>query len=210
MIPILAGLVLGFSILLFVENLHKHKRISTEMARKIIHLEAGLILIVWSFLINWQSIVAIEIIFLAVVGVTRWFKFFDSQNGINRITWGEFFFPVGVILAIMLGAPRWVFILAMLHLAVADAAAALIGKKYGKGNSYEVLGQKKSVAGSLAFFAVSLILIIGATIIAPSGMGSIGLVSLLFLPIITTMAENLGVYGSDNLIIPLVVVLLLS
>jgi phytol kinase len=210
MIAVLVGLILLFSIVLLVELLHSRGHISTEMARKTIHLATGLLLVAWSFLVSWHSIVYAEIFLIGAVSATRWLKLFNSQNGVNRITWGEFFFPIGVILAILLKAPRWVFILAILHLAVADAAAALVGKKYGQSTSYKVFGHKKSLVGSAAFFIVSIVLVSATLVIAPAKFSAMNKVSLLLLPIITTFAENFGVYGSDNLLVPLVIVFLLS
>lgn len=210
MIAVILGWGIGLVILLFVERLHKHGHIRLELARKIIHLVSGLILVVWSFFIAWQTIILMEVTFFALAMLTRWFKLFDSQRTVNRISWGEFFFPIGVVLSIFLGAPRWVFILAILHLAVADAAAALVGEKYGRSNSYRVFGQKKSVAGTAAFFVVSMILISATFLMGPSNLTATTKSLLLCLPVLTTIAENLGVYGTDNLIIPLVVVLLLS
>jgi phytol kinase len=210
MITIAFGLLIGFCILLLAEALLKDGKISTELTRKIIHLVSGLILIVWSFYISLEAIIGVEILFMIAAAITRRFGLFGSQKGINRISWGEFFFPTGVILIILLGASRAVFILAVLHLAIADAAAALVGKRYGKGNSYKVLGQKKSIAGSLAFLAVSLILVAATFWIAPSDFVEMNKIALLLLPLVTTLAENLGVYGTDNLLIPLAVLLLLG
>ena len=210
MISVALGLAIGFAILFFVEYVHNKKIIRTEVARKTIHLVSGLILIAWSFYISWEAIIIIEIGFIGAVGASRWLKLFDSQHGINRITWGEFFYPIGVILTILLGAPRWVFILAVLHLCVADAVAAVVGTQYGKSNSYKVFGQKKSLAGSGAFFIVSVLLIAGITLFVPSDVATVSRLPLFLLPVATMLSENLGAFGTDNLLIPLTVVLLLG
>jgi dolichol kinase len=210
MLAIIIGLAAGLSILFLIENAHSRGLVRTEVARKVIHLISGLILVAWSFYISWEAIVFIELAFMASLGVTRWLKLFDSQHGINRLTWGEFFYPIGVILSIYLGAPRWVFILAILHLCVADAAAAVVGTQYGKGNSYKVFGQTKSLAGSIAFFFVSVLLIVGAFVLAPGEITYTSRLMLFVMPLATTLAENLGAFGTDNLLIPLTVVLLLG
>lgn len=210
MLPIALGLAIGFAILFLVEYAHQRKLIRTEVARKAIHLISGLILIAWSFYLSWETIIIIEIGFIGAVGASRWLKLFDSQYGINRITWGEFFYPLGVILTIALGAPRWVFILAVLHLCVADAVAAVVGTQYGKTNSYKVFGQKKSLAGSGAFFVVSVLLIVGVMQLAPADVAMVSRLTLFLLPAATMLSENLGAFGTDNLLIPLTVVLLLG
>ncbi len=75
-----------------VEWLHGRGKLRTEVARKIIHVMAGIIVATWPFFVSWRTIVIFEIGFLVAVAIARWFKLFGSQHGINRITWGEFFF----------------------------------------------------------------------------------------------------------------------
>lgn len=196
--------------LLCVEILYRIKIIATELARKTIHVVSGAILVIWPFYISWNKIILVELLAIIVVAATRWLKIFASQQGVKRITWGEFFFPIGVILVILSGAPRWIYILAVLHLALADSAAALIGTKFGKNNSYLVFGQKKSLIGSAAFLGVSIILVITMFVLSPQNVKSVSIISLILMPVITTIAENLGAFGTDNLLIPIAVVALLS
>ncbi len=210
MFEVLVTIAIGFCILFLVETLHKRGVMRVELSRKIIHMTHGIGVATWPFFVSWHTIVVLELGFLVCVGVARWFKLFGSQHGVNRITWGEFFFLSGIILAILLGAKRWVFVLALLHLALADAAAALVGIRFGKSNGYKVFGQQKSIIGSAAFFVVSALLIAAVFIIAPSDATVISKLPLLLLPFVTTLAENLGAYGTDNLLIPLTVVLFLS
>jgi dolichol kinase len=44
----------------------------------------------------------------------------------------------------------------MLHVALADGFAAIIGTKYGRAWAYKVFGQTKTIIGSMTFWVVSL------------------------------------------------------
>ena len=202
--------VSGFLITFIVEQLHSRGTIRTEVARKLIHVVAGLIVAICPFFVSWNVILVGSIGFFLAVSLARWLKIFGSQHGINRITWGEFFFPLSIFSIVLVHPSRWVFVLAMLNLAIGDTVAALVGTKLGHSNSYNVFGQKKSVAGSLAFFAVSAGLVAITFAVAPLGETALLRTELLILPFVATLAENVGVYGLDNLFIPLAVVLLLG
>lgn len=203
-------LLIGFALLWFVEVLHARDVLHTELSRKIIHLLSGAILIIWSFVVSWQFIIGAEVCFIGAVIFARKLKLFKSQYGVNRLSWGELFFPIGVILSILVNANRWVFIVAILHLALADSAAALVGRKYGKTNSYKVFGQKKSLIGSTAFFGVSVSIMLVANFVVPHEVAHVSTFIYVAIPYATTIVENLGVYGLDNLLIPLSVALLLK
>lgn len=209
MIEVGCSIIIGLFLLFTVEKLNKQKRISSEVSRKIIHVISGLAVVSWAFFVSWQTIIWIEILYILAAYVLRKSQLLKSQQGINRVSWGEFFFSVGVILTIILDGPRWIFVLAILHLSLADAAAALVGIRYGKKNSYKILGHKKSVVGGLAFFAVSCVLVGLVFVVTPGNITTSSTIALLALPFVTTLVESLGVYGLDNLLIPLVVVLLL-
>ncbi len=210
MLQVVATIVFGLAILVYIERKHASGVLGTELTRKIVHLVSGLALASWPFFVNWSTIVVLEVLFLVAVGLSRWLKIFGSQSAVNRLSWGEFFFPLGALLLIFLGAPRWLFVLAILHLALADAAAALVGVRYGSTNSYTVLGHKKSLAGSGAFLLVSASLMVGVYFLAPEYVSSYSLGLFIITPFITTIAENFGIYGTDNLLVPVTVLLLLS
>jgi dolichol kinase len=102
----------------------------------------------------------------------------------------------------------WVFLAAMLHLGLADAGAALIGKRWGEKTAYKVFGQKKSLIGSLAFYIISFI--ITAILLQITSFGTASWLVLLLLPPLVTLGENVSIYGADNFVIPVLVVLVLS
>ncbi|HSX44984.1 MAG TPA: hypothetical protein VLF39_02650 [Candidatus Saccharimonadales bacterium] len=210
MLALIVCCFIGLSVVLAAEYFHKKQLIVTETTRKSIHITHGLILLALIYLTQRWIIVSAEVIFFLMAIISRRYKLFKSQHDVGRKTWGEFYFPAGVILILILGAPRWVFILAILHLGFADAAAALVGKRYGTNNTYTVFGQKKSIAGSFAFFVTSVILVGSALLISPEAAASSSNIAIYLLPLMTTVAENLGAFGSDNLLIPLAILALLG
>lgn len=203
----LLSLAVGFLILWVVELLYRQKRISNEVSRKTIHVVSGIILIIWIFSVSRGVIIFTESLFVLAVLVARKLRILGSQYGVNRFSFGEVFFPIGVIVILLLGVPTWVFVVAISHLAFADTAAALFGIPFGVKNSYYVFGQKKSVVGTSAFFATSVLIIaIASHWLQQQGLGS---TRLLPIPFLATAVENLGIYGADNLLIPLSIGLLL-
>src|SRR5690348_7055309 len=143
MLPALISLTCGFVILWWVEVLYKQKRISNEVSRKIIHIISGLILIIWIFNVPRNTIIVVESLFVLAVLIARKLKILASQYGVNRLSFGEVFFPLGVIAILLLHVPNWVFVVAVAHLAFADTAAALLGINWGRKTNYRILGQTK-------------------------------------------------------------------
>jgi dolichol kinase len=135
------------------------------------------------------------------------FEIFRSIHAVQRNIMGELLFAIviGVLAAISPNA--WVFMAAMLHLSIADGLAAVIGLGWGDSNSYKVLGKKKSIAGTAAFIVASYAIVAIYGIFAHS---STSFVTLLWLPLAAAAAENVAVYGTDNLVMPLLVALVLS
>lgn len=210
MLLVLLTLILYVVVSLAARRSWHKKRISSEMFRKILHITHGLIAVTWPFLVSYQLIIVIEVAFIIVVGLDRKVRLFDGPRAVARRTWGEFFFPLGIISVALIRPNKWIFVAAVLHLGVADAAAALVGSRWGKKNRYHIFGQEKSVAGTLAFYLVSVAIASWLTLITPSGLHDVAPLIIGWLPIATTCIENLGVFGSDNLLVPLLLAVVLK
>ena len=196
---------LGLSLVLLAYLLRAKKRIDNETARKLVHFAHALVVAGWPAFIGYWFVIVGEIIFLGVVVVDREYKLFHQLKEINRKSWGEFFFPLGVIGLALIAPPTWVFVISLLLLGLADGAAAIIGQHI-QSLSYNVFGYKKSLAGSLAFFGVALTIILAVLTAVPTGIDAHHfLLAVLIVPLITTIVENISPYGSDNLTVPLAV-----
>lgn len=191
-----------------------------EQLRKLVHVMHGTGVAALALLVPLNVVIGIELLVLFSMIVARylytnfsaipWIKYFGKVYSVGRISYGEFFFPISAIALTFLADSKGEFAASMLILGVCDALAALVGKKFGRGNTYLVFGQKKSFAGSIAFFISALVIVWGFCIFADVSMNGTSLGLILLTTLIVTVAENLGVYGSDNFLIPLVAVMLLN
>lgn len=191
-----------------------------EKLRKLVHIIHGVGLTALAFVAPLQFIVVVEIVFLLSMIVARylaehftrvpWIRYMQRMYSVGRLSFGEFFYPISVILLTFIAESKWEFAAAILILGIADTVAALVGKKFGKSTTYLVFGQKKSIVGSVAFFAVAFLIIWGFVLLHGVELESTSIALVLLTSVLVTTAENLGVYGSDNLLIPIVAVILLN
>jgi dolichol kinase len=131
---------------------------------------------------------------------TRSRHLLTSVHGIQRVTVGALVFPIGLLLAVLLGWGHPAAIAyAALVLGAADPAAALAGKHL-KGVGWRVLGGYKTVAGTLAFAAVTVAigLLIGV------GAGDVRVVAVLGAAGVLALIEGSLGYGLDNVPVPAV------
>jgi phytol kinase len=202
------------------EYLKRKYKFSNEWSRKLVHILHGIGLASLAFIVPLHVVVIVEAAFLVLVTISRYAydhyrkvevvkDYLGEMYGVGRLSYGEFFFPISVMISAWISESKWVFAAAVLVLGIADTVAALVGKAYGSTNSYTVLGQKKSLVGSAAFFAVSVVIV--SFFFAFSGVVVTPVLPYIFgISLILTIAENAGVYGSDNFLIPLIAVLSLN
>ena len=194
---------------------------TNELFRKLFHVMHGVTLAGLAFVVPLNWIIALEVLFFISVLIARyvvgkygrvigWAGYLGRAYRVGRLSYGEFFFPISVIGVVMLANTKWEFAASVLVLGLADAVAAIIGKKYGAATSYAILGQKKSLIGSAAFFVVALAIISWYAAFAPQVHGLLTILAVVSISVVLTLTENIGVYGSDNLLIPLIAVLLLN
>jgi dolichol kinase len=216
---IILFIVLG--LLLVLGEYLKHKlRFGNEWSRKLVHILHGIGLASLAFIVPLNTVIVIEAVFLVIVTIGRYTydhyrkvevvkDYLGDMYKVGRLSYGEFFFPISVMLSAWIAESNWVFAAAVLVLGIADTVAALVGKAYGKSTSYTILGQKKSLIGSLAFFGVTVIIL--SLFFAFSGVVTSATAAwIVGISLALTIAENLGVYGSDNFLIPLTAVLALN
>ncbi len=206
---LLISSILGAIVVVTAEGLRIKKFISNETSRKVIHIAHGLVVAAWVFITSYTFIIAAELLFLLVVSVARYFKIMQPLRNVKRRSWGEFFFPIAVIIMALFSPPQLVFAAAMLHLGLADALATLVGRRFKTG-IYYVLGHRKSIAGTAVFMATSLLIILWFIRFSPAGHSILYPLAVMLIPIAAALVENISPYGSDNLTIPLVVLVALS
>jgi len=199
-----------FVLLLAVELLWKTKKIDSEISRKIVHIAAGSFIAFWPFFMSWAMIQLLSLALFIVVYLSHHFGVFKAIHGVKRSTNGELLYPVGIGIIALMQPPDWVFAAAMLHLAIGDGLAAIIGVKYGKNNQYKIGDNVKSLAGSCTFFVVSILIIATVYSLNVATISPSDIAILLCLPLLVTLIENFFVGGLDNVLVPLAVVLVLN
>jgi phytol kinase len=125
-----------------------------------------------------------------------------SIHKVERKTWGEIYFPLGIAIMAWAFLPAHVrsYEMTVLIYGISDVLANLIGTYYGK-HFYSVFSCKKSLEGSIAFF-ISIFIIL---LVFRTSLPMAALISL-----VTTLVEGLSPFGSDNLTIPIALSALLT
>lgn len=176
--------------------LNKHH----ELARKLVHIGFGSFFVVIAALlgltvVRWLSVASFFIFVLA-----RRHKIFPRMYDVYRTTYGEIFYPIGLLGAALITDDVGIFIIATFVLALADSSASLFGKVI-KSPKLVTPYATASLAGSGTFLFVTLTLIfigggLGIYEITPSFAILVGLT--------LTGAEAVSPVGSDNLFLPII------
>ncbi len=199
-------LIVVFLMLIFGEYLSRAKGVHSELTRKITHILVGTFVAFWPFFLSWRNIQFLSLAFLVVVFLSIRLNIFRSIHAVKRGASGEIWFAIVIGLLAFISTDEWVFAAGMLFLALADGFSAIIGLAYGGNNTYKVFGHIKSVAGSLAFFVTAALITLGYFAFSGAQPSS----AVVWLPVVATVAENLSVNGTDNIVLPLLTVLVLS
>ncbi len=186
-----------------------HLPLGAEASRKTVHVGMGMICLgfPWFFSEKWQ------VDLLAVLAVTtflliRWQKpcLGKVLHGIERLSFGELLFPVGVAIVFRLShGDLSMYLPAIGVLTFSDTAGALIGKRFGK-HPYRTNAGQKSLEGSLAVFLVSFLIV---WISSVSSADPNALLIAVVVALVATMAEGILGAGADNLVLPIAVAALI-
>lgn len=204
------AMAIVFLLLILAEVIKRHTNFNPEVTRKFVHITVGSFVAFWPLWMSNSIIYLICLAFAVVILITRLSGLFPSIHNIERKTWGDLLFPLGIAATLFLAHEPWIFTAAVLHLSLADGMAALVGVRYGKHNSYKILGYTKTVAGNAAFFVLSLAIVIGLIWVEPGAFSVVAAQALFLVPFFATLVESLAIRGSDNLVVPIVVTLLLN
>jgi phytol kinase len=194
-------------ILLSAEYLARRTKMHPELTRKFVHMVVGSFVAFWPFFLSWREIEMLSAAFLIVIVASIKLTFFKSIHTTPKRAVGEISFAVVIGVLAFLSGSKWIFMAAMLNLAIGDAMAAIIGLLWGEKNQYKVFGKTKSIAGTTAFFVVSLLIMVLYVHLSKDTANTMVLFSVTLL---ATATENVAVNGTDNLIMPVLIALMLS
>lgn len=205
-----------FCIIYLSEYLHSHFAIDSEYTRKMAHSIATLSSLMFIIAIksHWYILILGMFFFFLLLAANRR-NFFTSIHGVDRKTAGSYLLPVavyGVFYISQRTSNNLLFILPILLLGISDPLAGLAGYYFRHHiNKITILRYKldKTILGSAVFFVSSLIISLITFYLFDYGIPKFVLLSLI-IAAITTLTEMLSPYGTDNLTVPLMTVLLLS
>lgn len=207
MIFLAVAVVPIFLLLVLSEILWRAKLLRGEAARKLLHIIIGSYVATWPFFISFAEIEKLSVALFVVVTLSHYLHIFHAIIDVKRRSLGDLLYAIGIGVTAILVRNPWIFAVAILHLSISDGLAGLVGNKYGKGNTYKVLGKTKSLVGS-GVFALSSLLILLA--IVPAHLHITLGPLLILLPLTAVLVENIGVFGTDNVLVPLLFVLALN
>lgn len=182
--------------------------IGAEFARKILHLGVGAVALSLPGLFG-SDVWAIALLAsgLAILTLFRLQPLLFSQvlgplKSIDRKSDGDLWFLAGVCLVLLFsageGAPYYG---AILILTLADAAAAVIGTRYGRVH-YSVFRARRSLEGTAAFLLVAWACAAATLSVLAPGVPEIR--AGFAVALISCVAEALSPRGSDNFSVPIV------
>jgi len=174
------------------------------VTRQIAHVAGAASVAVLPLFLRLSEIVLIAVFFTGVLVWTRARHLLSGIHGVHRVTVGALVFPAGLLLAVLLGwEHRAAIAYAALVLAIADPAAAIVGSRF-KSVGWPVIGGQKTLAGSLTFAMVAVViaLVIGA------GAGEVRFLAAVGAALVLAFVEGSFGYGLDNIPLPAIASLL--
>lgn len=179
----------------WVSGLKLQGGIKGEVVRKLIHIGSALLLLAAPQLLSPMEIVFLLVLVALVLGLGRALGIIHSMHTVQRRSWGELFFPLGIAINALLFLPAFphAYAVGILTLAIADSLAALVGSTWGR-HKIPVMDRRRSFEGSAAFIAATAFILLWFG--APMG------VPLLIGLFLLAIMEALLPWGIDNLTIP--------
>lgn len=205
---LLASIFLG--LLLVAELWRRFGNPEAEWTRKLVHLGGGIACLFFPFLVRSPWVVlALALPLTAIFAFGKRFGFLKSLHAVKRESRGAEYYPLSVFLVFLLAGDKpWLYLAAVLVLAVADAFAALVGSRYGV-IRYEVEEGEKSLEGSLVFLVIAFLAIHLPTLLLTDLPRPVTVLAALLVAALVTGFEAISLEGADNLLVPLAVAVVL-
>ena len=194
-------IILSSILLILVEVLKRKSFISNDLSRRLAHIGAGAINIVAPLFVSHVAIIIVNVLFAGLLLVGRNTDYFSSIQTTNRKTYGDVYFPLGIIVAAVVLLPDNVtaFQYGVAIMGISDALAGFVGERWGR-KAVSIFNNRKTLLGALVFYVSSLVI---TFILVPQFLPVV-----FILPLILTIVEFFLVFGLDNLILPIVAGLL--
>lgn len=185
-------------------------RPSGELTRKLIHMTTGTLALSFPVLFTaaWPVVIlaggaCLIVLWTRHTAPGRRFERWYGLGSSRRLeSLGEFYFAAAIGLLFLLvrtDLVRYAFPLAAIT--YGDAAAAIVGKRWGRRKYRTPAGETKSLEGSAAFLAVACLA--GAAVFVAAGVSvsAVG-VPIVAVALVMTVLEAVSVRGLDNILVP--------
>ncbi|MCF7827081.1 MAG: DUF92 domain-containing protein [Candidatus Marinimicrobia bacterium] len=205
-----------FGIIMFFigisEIARKSLKLSPELTRKFVHVMVGILVSLAPFFLQSSTpVILLGILFTILNYIALKQDGFKGMHTTERVSFGTVYFPIAFTLLVIMFWERniVIFVVAMLILAFSDTAATVIGEKVNSKHKFILWYDKKSWPGSIAFFLMTLIVVMGAYPIYSGLMNNPVLpiyhlaTMALFTAFVATVGEAVSKRGSDNLTLTL-------
>ncbi len=196
------------------ELIHRTTSAKVEHTRKLVHFGTGVLTLLFPvFLTSSWSVLILCASFAVILLFSLKYKFLPSINAIDRESHGSILYPLAVYSCFLLYQYHhhdlMFFYAPILVLAISDPLAALFGKRWPKGK-FTIGKDTKTLVGCTAFLLSAFAILLGLCYLFNHKISFLDGYELVLVALGATLTEAVSGKGSDNLTIPLSVVLLLS
>lgn len=209
--------LVGISLLLaFNELNYRRLNLKGEFTRKIAHFSATLATIPFPYIFpsHWYVLV-LALLFFGVLYITKYMKQLESIHNIERMSIGSYLLPISIYVTFLISflfENKLIYILPIVILAVCDPIAAILGINVKNFNGrIKMFGYtfNKTWLGSGGFFVTSFVISLIALYFHHNAFDLKTFWLAFVVAFAGTLAELFSLGGTDNLTIPLSVVLIL-
>jgi len=173
-----------------------------ELSRKIIHIGTGpVILLAWIFDIP-KNIAFFSALFITLaLGVNYQYRLMPTIEDIERKSFGTITYGISITLLVLLFWPHYPLSISLgiLSMAFGDGLAGLIGRSI-KSPAWSILGQTKSIAGTLT---MGTVVAITTEVITSINNVAIQPLEIIIISLIATFLEQISPFGIDNITVPI-------
>jgi phytol kinase len=212
MLAVILCLTTLVALVLIAEILWEQRKLKGEYLRKLIHISGGTFIAFWPWFMSWGAIQVLGVLALLGFLINRELKLFNFLGRLKRISSGEIFFSLAIIICATLTTSKVFFAVSILMVALADGLAAVMGTAYGLHRwKYTIYGHTKTLIGSMTFWIVAILILGAGLLFAHDSISFNNYILIIFaLPPVLTTVENFSVYGLDNLVLPVVTLVILQ
>jgi dolichol kinase len=200
MLAVILGIAVAGLPLLAIEFFTRTTHRTSELTRKATHVSSSLAVVLLTTFCSLTQIAIIAGLFFVFLSLVRPQRIWKSLYAVQRKSWGEVLFPLGVLATALWSTNERTFIAVVLILGVSDTLATIVGQRMPRKPLPAVT--QKTYAGSTAFLVSAFCLL--ALLFQPHISFGVAVCA-----VVMTLVEAISRRGLDNLSVPVVGVVML-